>query len=165
MEKKNPTQKEKPLALSWGRRTPSECTAGCGRSQWALMLLSLAIRGRGRGPRTGRAQEADSRRLETAAPLVQGNHVSLKEGERQGTGSLCIQKAKSVFSQNTLCSCQTSLGRKNMLSPNEEAMSSMCTFLRTLASALFTLILRGQGRPLCATSNATETFANIFCFR
>ena len=63
------------------------------------------------------------------------------------------------------CSCQTSLGQKNTLSPNEEAMSSMCTFLRTLASALFTLILEGQGCPLCATSNATETFANVFCFR
>lgn len=80
-------------------------------------------------------------------------------------GSLCIQKAKSVFSQNAPCSCQTLLGRKHTLSPNEEAMSSMCTFLRTLASALFTLILRGHGRLLCATSNATETFANLFCFR
>ena len=51
----------------------------------------------GRGSRTGQARGADSR-LKTAAPLVQGNHVSLKEGERRGTGSLCIQKAKSVFS-------------------------------------------------------------------
>ena len=43
--KKKKIQKEKPLALSWGRCTPSECAAGRGRSQRVLMLLSLAMGG------------------------------------------------------------------------------------------------------------------------